>query len=87
VNNRGIKKDPSAGDWWYSAVQYIMELAWCRVLVSLITLSSNTYIKSFFALLDISDTLLRVGSEGRPESEVRKSVGVGLTEYTEEGNG
>ena len=56
MNNRGIKKDPSAGDWWYSAVQYIMELAWCRVLVSLITLSSNTYIKSFFALLDISDT-------------------------------
>ena len=30
--------------------------------------------------------LLRVGSEGRPESEVRRRVGVGLTEYTEEGN-
>ena len=31
--------------------------------------------------------LLRVGSEGRPESEVRRRVGVELTEYTEEGNG
>jgi len=30
--------------------------------------------------------LLRVESEGRPESEVRRRVGVGLTEYTEEGN-
>jgi len=28
-----------------------------------------------------------VGSEGRPESEVRRRVGVELTEYTEEGNG
>ena len=32
-------------------------------------------------------TLLRVESEGRPESEVRRRVGVGLTEYVEEGNG
>ena len=34
-----------------------------------------------------TECLLGVGSEGRPESEVRRKVGVGLTEYTEEGNG
>ena len=31
--------------------------------------------------------MLRVRSEGRPESEARRKVGVGLTEYTEGGNG
>jgi len=35
----------------------------------------------------VSRYVLGVESEGRPESEVRRRVGVGLTEYTEEGNG
>jgi len=38
-------KDLSVGDQWYPAVQYLVELACCRVLVNLTTLSRNTYIK------------------------------------------
>jgi len=40
-----------------------------------------------WSLAEFLATMLRVGSERRPESEVRRKVGVGLTEYTEEGNG
>ena len=41
--------------------------------------------KKYLSAMDV--ILLWVESEGRPESEVRRRVGVGLTEYTEEGNG
>jgi len=35
----------------------------------------------------IYEDVLRVESEGRPESEGRRRVGVELMEYAEEGNG
>jgi len=41
----------------------------------------------YLYLGSLGSILLRVGSEGGPESEVRRWVGVELTEYTEEGNG
>jgi len=65
------------------AVELQIASTFCHTFAYSASLAYNCYCSAFLS----NSYLLRVGSGGRPESESRRRVGVGLTEYTEEGNG